>query len=155
LQEATSASSSSTKELEKELAGIRKELKLSKSHLEKERKDAERQTEILSRLEEERSQLIEESGRVEELEATVSKLQKMIADLEDEKIMHFVELGKTKKDHERLTIRLTEYEERQEQNSNLAAELELKDREVNDVSEQYTQTRPSQRRFDEEGARTS
>jgi chromosome segregation ATPase len=151
LQEAASASSSSTKELEKELAGIRRELKVSKGHLERERKDAERQTEILSRLEEERNQLIEESGRVKELEASISMLQKTIAELEDEKITHFVELGKTKKDHERLTIRLTEYEERQEQNNNLAAELELKDREVNDVSEQYTQTMGDlQRRFDEE-----
>jgi hypothetical protein len=65
--------------------------------------------------------LIEESGRVKELKLL---LPKKIGSQRMKRLRH-VELTRRKKDHERLTIRLTEYEEKQEQN-NLAAELELK-----------------------------
>ena len=140
LQRASEKSSLAVKEAQKERDELRKQLEVAQQQLDKDRASLDGKSEMLAGLESEQRSLRKRADHVSELEKSIAKLQCSLSDVEDEKITLTVELTKLNKDYDRVVERLQEYEERQDLNESLTAELELRDRQVNAVSEQYERT---------------
>ncbi|GAX10952.1 hypothetical protein FisN_2Lh482 [Fistulifera solaris] len=134
-----------------ELSKLKSEMTDMNSKYEIQRQDLEGKADELLKKKEEVLQLMKKVDRLEELEQELIETKELLNKAEKEKVEHVLEINKIQKEYEEALDRLNDISEKADEHSHLAAELQLRDKQVNDVNERFASTlRELQEKLEEE-----